>query len=100
MDRAWEAFRPYAPGPLAAAALSSGDRGLQMEAANFFCNRPLTAQGGDLVAAVPGAGEDLLAVLADALGGIRPEGFKEPLRARLPGIRDPDVRRSVERAIR
>ncbi len=82
MDRAWEAFRPYGPGAAVAAALAHGDRGLQLAAATFFWNHPHPEQGPALVAAVPGAGEEVLAVLADALRHLKPEGWREALEKR------------------
>jgi hypothetical protein len=99
VNRAWEAFRPYEPGTLAAAALSHGDRGLQLAAATFFVDHRITAARPALVAAVAGADTEVLAALAEALAGPEADGWREALEKRLPAVKDPATIRAVEMAL-
>jgi hypothetical protein len=99
--RAWEAFRPYDVGPLAAAALRDGDHALRMAAASFFDDHPLEAQAGDLVRALDAEGDPrIVARLADALAVLRTPSAREPAEKRRRETKDPEAIKALERLLR
>jgi hypothetical protein len=100
-SRAWEAFRPYDVGPVAAAGLADPDRSLRMAAAGFFDDHPLDAQAGDLVRAL-GAESDpsILVRLADALTVLKTPSAREPAERRRGETKDPEALKALERLLR